>query len=252
LRGSSTAAGELHLSRVVSDAWRLGVRHARFLIAAGACVFVPVGLIEALELDQVQIHDFGVFRLLALLLVAIFFAAATLVGEVLYSGVVAAVAKEDHGWPEQSIGEILRSLPYGRLIAADLVFVAMVTLGLLAFVVPGILVLAWFSLAAVTIEVERGGVLAAFRRSRELVRRHFWRALALMVVVTLLGEGLSAGITSLVATVLGHSFADRWVEATFSSMLTAPVFALPVVALYFALAEFDSPVATSSGTVAKA
>ena len=252
MRGSSVAAGEVHLSRVISDAWRLGVHRARFLIGAGACVFVPVGLIEALELDQVQVHDFGVFRLLALLLVAVFFAAATLVGEVLYSGVVAAVAKEDHGWPEQPIGEILRSLPYGRLIAADLVFVGMVTLGLLAFVVPGVLVLTWFSLAAVTIEVERGGVLAAFRRSRELVRRHFWPTLALMVVVTVLGEGLSAGITNLVAIVLGHSFADRWVEATFSSLVTAPVFALPVVSLYFALVALEPPAATSSGTVAKA
>ena len=62
---------------------------------------------------------------------------------------------------------------------------------------------------------------------------------------------VSGGIETLAADALGHSFLDRWAEATLSGIVTAPLFALPVVALYFALAELEGAAPTSSGTVTK-
>jgi hypothetical protein len=235
----------ISLARVLAEAWRLGRERIGFLLAAGVAVFAPVGLVEAFELSQVQAGDIDVAGVIATAIVGVLFSAVTLIGEVLYSGIVAATVREAHGGRRRSVGELVRSLPYGRLIAADLLFVAVVGLGLLAFVVPGLVFLAWFSLAAPVIEVERRRLLDAFRRSRALVRRDFWRSLALVAGVTLAGEAVSLGIAGAVGAALGHSFLARWFEASLSDLLTAPLFALPIVVLYFELAEAS----TSSGTV---
>jgi hypothetical protein len=234
---------------VLADALSLGLRRARFLVAAGVVVFVPIGLIEALQLDQVQTSDFAVTHVLAVAVVGFLFVAITLLGEVLYSGVVAAAAKEDHGAPRRPVGELVRHLPYGRLLLTDVLYVLSVGVGLVILVVPAFAALAFFSLAAVVIECESASIPAAFRRSYQLVRGSFWRTLGLVVGLAILTDLVSRGIEDLVALELGHSYIDRWVEATVSSIATAPLFALPIVALYFALAELTEPVATSSGTV---
>ena len=225
------------------------MRRARFLVAAGVVVFVPIGLIEALQLDQVHTSDFAIGHVLAVVVVGFLFVAITLLGEVLYSGVVAAAAKEDHGAPRRPVGELVRHLPYGRLLLTDILYVLSVGVGLVMLVVPAFLALAFFSLAAVVIECESSSIPAAFRRSYQLVRGSFWRTLVLVLGLAILTEALSRGIEDLVTLALGHSYIDRWIEATVSSLATAPVFALPIVALYFALAELEPAEPTSSGTV---
>jgi hypothetical protein len=242
----------ISIPRVVADAWRLNRARFGFLLGAAFAVFVPVGFVEALELHEVQTGDIDIVRVIAVMLVAGLFTAITLVGEVLYSGIVAAVVKEDRGQGSHSLGSIVRSLPYGRLVAADLLFVVVVSLGFVALIVPGVVFLAWFCLAAAVIEVERVSVRHAFRRSRELVRRDFWRALAIVLAVTVTSDLVETGITALVATQLGHSLVDRWIESTVSGMITAPIFAFPIVVLYFELRALSEREATSSGTVANA
>ena len=211
-------------------------------------MFVPVGLAEALELHQVQTGDIDVVTLVAVLLVVAVITSVALVGEVLYSGIVAAIVKQDHGAEAHPLGKLVRSLPYGRLILSDIAFVLIVALGFVALIVPGIVFLAWFSLSAAVIEVERVSVREAFRRSRTLVRRDFWRSLVIVLGVTIASEAASAGIVSLVTNALGHSFVDRWIEATVSGIVTAPLFALPIVVLYFELGALADS-AASSGTV---
>ena len=65
-------------------------------------------------------------------------AGAELVGEILHSGIVTRTALDDRIGELHQIGEIARTLPCGRLIAADLVLVAAVILGLALLVVPGL------------------------------------------------------------------------------------------------------------------
>lgn len=243
------SARRISIPRVIADAWRLNRARFGFLFAAAFAVFVPVGFVEALQLHEVQTGDIDIVRVIAVLLVAGLFTAITLVGEVLYSGIVAAVVKEDRGHESHPLGRLLRSLPYGRLIAADLLFVIVVSLGFVALIIPGFLFLAWFCLAAAVIEVERVSVRAAFARSRALVRRDFWRALVIIVAVVVVSDALEALIVDLVANELGHSLIDRWIESTVSGMVTAPIFAFPIVVLYFELVALGEPDSTSSETV---
>lgn len=84
----------------------------------------------------------------------------------------------------------------GPLVATMLLVIALVVAGLLAFVVPGVIVAVHLSVVAQVVVVEgaRGG--PALRRSWELVRGSAWRAFAVLLVVNLLAGLLSLAITA--------------------------------------------------------
>jgi hypothetical protein len=98
------------------------------------------------------------------------------VGDALYEG------------REVTLGRVLRTLPYGRLIVADVILAAVAQVGWLLFVVPGLFVFTVFALVGPLIIVEGHGIRPAFLRSRALVWRHFW-LVAGVVTLPVLGEG---------------------------------------------------------------
>ena len=104
-------------------------------------------------------------------------------GGVFYAGLIdRVVAADQRGHPEYSIREVLETLPYKRLIGADILLVVITTVGLLLFVVPGVLAFTFFCLVGPLIVSEEIGVRAAFRRSAALVRKHFWMTLMLVSI----------------------------------------------------------------------
>jgi hypothetical protein len=93
---------------------------------------------------------------------------------------------QDHGI---SIRYVLRTLPWGRLIGADLLVALLVVLGLILLVIPGLILFNLLALAGPVIEVENRKVIAALRRSTRLVRGHFWSvALLATLPVSVAGE----------------------------------------------------------------
>jgi hypothetical protein len=98
------------------------------------------------------------------------------VGDALYEG------------REVTLGRVLRTLPYGRLIVADVILAAIAQVGWLLFVVPGLFVFTVFALVGPLIIVEGHGIRPAFLRSRALVMRHFWLVFG-VVTLPVLGEG---------------------------------------------------------------
>jgi hypothetical protein len=156
------------MARVARAQWPL-------LLGAGLAVFVPLGLIEVLdERLQESLREFresvDVGWSVAALTVALGHAGASLVGEVLYAGVVAAAVFGVRQGQRHSLAQIARALPYWRLILADLLWVLAVTVGLLLLIVPGLIAIAWFALVGPAIKVERLRVIEGFRRSAALVR----------------------------------------------------------------------------------
>ena len=67
----------------------------------------------------------------------------------------------------------------------------LVALGILAFVVPGILVFVYLGLAAPVVEIEHRGVRAALARSYRLVRGHFWLVLAVLVPIEIVSDAMT-------------------------------------------------------------
>jgi hypothetical protein len=115
----------------------------------------------------------------------------SLLGTVLLSGFLTQlVGRARHTGDAQrvTIGHVLRTLPWIRLIVADLTVTVAFLAGLLALVIPGLVVLNLFAVVGPVIEIERRPVFAALRRSAHLVRRHFW-TVALLATIPVLGVG---------------------------------------------------------------
>jgi hypothetical protein len=127
------------------------------------------------------------------------------------STVAAAVSESRRRERRHSLLEIARTVPYARLIAVDVLVALGTAVGVILLVLPGIVFYTWFALAAPVVKIERLGVRAALRRSRELVRGNFWQVPILLG----LSEVVSSALTSLgqggSTWLLGKSFLGDWV-----------------------------------------
>ena len=225
-----TAAGVVTTCR---EQWRL-------LLAAGLVVFIPVGFFEALdshvkEFNVDEVSDLAAVETIAAALVH---SATALWGEIFYTGVVAAGVSELLGGEHRPLRRIVRILPYGRLIAVDIVYSVLVLVGLLLLIVPGVVVYVWFSLSGVVVKVERRGVRDALRRSRELVRGSFWRVAAVVIPAEL----LSSAVVD-VGSDLGHGindgFGGEWIGATLGELMATPLYAVAVVVVTYQLLALE-------------
>jgi predicted secreted protein len=101
--------------------------------------------------------------------------ALEVLGSVFLSGFLCRiVGSAEHGLEHPSVREVAKSLPWRRLILADLLVVVLVVLGLIALVIPGLIAVTLFAIVGPVIEIEDKSVRAALRRSAHLVRPKFW------------------------------------------------------------------------------
>lgn len=221
---------------MLAQIWAILRVRWRILVAAAVMIFIPVGLLEAIDLE-LQDPEVDPVRLLEVLVAAFLLGAGVLLGDVLYAGVAAAVVVAERERSDASLREVLAHLPVLRLIAADLLLGLAVVLGLLLLVVPALVLLTWFALVAPVVKVETPPLRAAFRRSRELVRGHFWLVFGIVIPIVVGSAVLSSSIESGADAVIGESFFGAWAGGVIANVLTAPPFALAVVVLYFELRQ---------------
>ncbi len=243
----NASAAELSFRSVIAQAAGAYRERWRMLLVAGLIVFVPLGGIELLDHELqhplTEGHAGGAL-VVAVLAAALGHAAASLLGEVLYAGVVAAAVTDEH---EVTVGRLFRELPIMRLIAVDLVWVLVVAAGLLAFVVPGFVFIAWFALVAPAVEVEDQGLWDAFRRSRELVRQRFWLVFGLIVPVIVLGDALASVGESVSLWGLGEGWVADWIASIVANLISSPPYALVAVILFLGLRDAPPRTAPAAG-----
>jgi hypothetical protein len=222
------------------------------LLVLALVVFTPLGLLEA-AMEGVDEIDDEVDELTAIALVAALFGVAitATLGDVFYTGVVAAAVSRRRTGVRHDLAQIARTLPYWRLLAVDVVYALAVAVGLVLLIAPGVVAFGWFGLAAPLVKIERLGVRAALRRSRELVRGCFWRVLAILAPALVAGEALGELLGSGGPWLLGDGFAGEWLGTVLAEALTAPFFALAAVVtahhLIAARAESASPSGAARG-----
>ncbi len=101
--------------------------------------------------------------------------AVSVLGAVLLSGFLSRVVGEsEHGEEELTLGQVVRTLPWRRLVIADLLVAVLVAMGLIALVIPGLVIMTFLAVVGPVVEIERPHVGAAMRRSVHLVRPYFW------------------------------------------------------------------------------
>jgi hypothetical protein len=152
----------------------------------------------------------------------------SVLGAVFLSGFLCRIVGQiEHGEKRASLWQVARSLPWSRLVRADLLVFVLVVLGVIALVIPGLVLFCLFALVGPVIEIENRPVRAALRRSAHLVRPHFWWV-ALIAAVPLLvpiriqvggdAEG-SHGIAHIVEEIVLHGFVGALIEAAVGLVL---------------------------------
>lgn len=101
-------------------------------------------------------------------------------GSALFGGLCDTIVARELGRDEPPLLVAWRRLPFGRLIGLDIVVTAIVSVGMLLLVVPGVVVFTLTCIAAPIVVLERRGVGGSMVRSARLVRPRF--ALALLIV----------------------------------------------------------------------
>ena len=169
--------------------------HWPFLILAAVVVLLPQALADGF-LDHLEIEGVHSFRDVAILAAAPLTVVVNLGGQAFYAGLTAAAVVEwrEHR-PLPNIRALLRAVPIKRLILVDLVLTFGSALGLLLLVIPGLIWLAWFSLAPAIVKFEHRDVWGSLRRSRELVRGNFWPVLWIVVGTIVVTELLVEAVT---------------------------------------------------------
>jgi hypothetical protein len=102
-------------------------------------------------------------------------AAVSVLGAVFLSGFLSrVVGAAEHGEEEFTLGQVVRTLPWRRLVAADVLVAALVVMGVIALVIPGLAIMTFLAVVGPVIEIEDRPVRAALHRSAQLVWPYFW------------------------------------------------------------------------------
>jgi hypothetical protein len=157
--------------------------------------------------------------------------AVGLLGTVALSGFLCRLTGQ-HGQEKVTLGQVIRTLPWGRLIAADLIVTAAVLLGLAALIIPGFIIGNLLAIVGPLIEIEDQPLRAALRRSAHLTRPYFWRVALLVTAPVLVLTGLESagpepsGGPEILEALAIRGVADGVLEAAFGLVLTQLCFRL--------------------------
>jgi flagellar biosynthesis protein FlhB len=196
-------------------------------------VFIPLGFVDAL-LEQVDTSSLDVtngFKVVALIGALAAVTASSLFGEVFFSGAIAASLTHPENEESPGFVHVARHISYGTLILVDILFVLMLVVGTIAFIVPGVLVFVYLSLAGPVVELEKLGIVAGFKRSFRLVRGHFWMAAGVLIPVEIVGDGVNEALVEAAHHLLGHGLLSAWVGESVGNIVTAPVVSVAIVVL---------------------
>lgn len=234
-RGRGVGPGE-----VVSESFAIYRDNASTLLGVSALVFVVVGAISGL------LQAAGVIGALLALIVQ-------LVGGALFTGfVVQLVLDVRDGRRDMTANDLVSAaMPaIGPLIGFGILFGIAVGIGFVLFIVPGAILLTIWCLGAPAIVAERQGVMAAFGRSRELVRGNGWNVFGALLLVLVIVFVVYL-VIGLIGAAIGGGVAIRIVTSIVANIIAAPVFALATSVMFFDLgggvAEVDSGATVAAG-----
>jgi hypothetical protein len=126
-----------------------------------------------------------------------------------------------------ALGSLTPSLVV-RLLGTTLLVTAGVTTGFFLFIVPGLVLLVWFSLVNQVVVVEGMAYIEAVRRCLEIIRGSWWRVLSVLLVLVVINLTALVVLNSLfgeAAVVLGQLF----------GILFVPFWSIALTLLYFDL-----------------
>jgi hypothetical protein len=220
---------KLQPGAIIGEAWRLYREHWRH--------FLPIALIVYLILGLVTL-------VLALLLGFVGAVIGSLLGIVgvfwLQGALTEAVADVRDGRADLSLTDTFRRVQprLWSIVGAGILAGLGIVLGLILLIVPGLVLLTWWSLIVPAIVLEGKPAMDSFGRSRELVRGNGWNVFAVIILTLLIVIGISIVVSLVLLWLPGEAF-RTFVQNVVQNTLAYPFMALAWTLVYFALAAPD-------------
>lgn len=222
-------SGKVDVGRVAREVFEIYRDQAVVLLPAAAAIF----LIEAI-LTGLLLTGGIVLYLLAV--------AVELVAITFYTGMVVALVRDvQDGRRDSSVGDLFRFVApvVLTLIVVGLLKGFATAIGFLLLIVPGLFLLTIWAVAAPVAVLERSGVLAAFKRSWELVRGNAWPVFGAILLFFAI-----VFVVNAILSAIGGAAGDvgRLIGSFLASVVTVPLSALVSAVLYFNLTSVrDEP-----------
>jgi hypothetical protein len=182
---------------VYRDATRVFHRNLPRIALVGLIVFGAATVVEtALNQWLNRLQGASVAQLVAAIVTTILVGGTTaFFATLLFAGLLDyTIEAELEGRPAPPLTQVLRQMPYRRLLAVDSLVVLVTAIGGLLLVIPGLIAFTLLSLASPLAVSENLGPVAAMRRSVELVRPRFGTAMAVFLIPDLVATTVSGGV----------------------------------------------------------
>jgi hypothetical protein len=219
-RGSG---GRIRVGDVVNETFAIYSQNFAPLVLTALVVFLIVGVITGL----LQ-RSGGVF-------LGVLAAAIQLAAHALYTGFVVQLVRDVRdGRRDLAVGDLFSAATPAivPLFVFGVLYGIGVAIGFILIIVPGLILLTFWSVGAPAIVVERLGPIQAFGRSWRLVRGDAWAVFGVLVVVFLILVVVGV-ILGGIGAVIGTG--GIVVAAIVSSVFTAPFSAIASSVLFFDL-----------------
>lgn len=231
MEASRAPAKQISVGDVVNETFSIYGQNFGALIGSALVVFVVVGLLA------------GILQAAGGLILVLLAAAIRMAGHALYVGFVVKLVQDTRdGRRDEGVGDLFSAAtPFIlALIGFGILFGIGVTIGFVLLIVPGLILLTFWSVGAPAIVVEGIGPIDAFGRSWRLVRGNAWAVFGVLLVVLLIVIGIGI-VLGILATPIGDGEVSTWIASIISTTITAPIFAIAVTVLYFELAAPAAP-----------
>ena len=212
------------LSGVLGEAWTYYKRYAAHFLLIAFVIYVAAGIIAAL---LGLAGSIGLFLGWIVSVVAAFLVQAAL---------VKAVQDVRDGQVNLNLGETVSAvLPFlGTVIIASILAGIGIAIGLALIIVPGLILLTFWSLIVPSIVIGGEGVFSSFSKSWRTVRGYAWHVFGTYVLVFLILIVFDIVIGLILLPL--HSLAARnAISSIVSGTLVAPFLALVVTLIYYRL-----------------
>jgi hypothetical protein len=211
------------LSGVLGEAWTYYKRFAAHFLLIAFVIYVAAGIIAAL---LGLAGGIGLFLGWIVSVVAAFLVQAAL---------VKAVQDVRDGQVDLNLGETVRAvLPFlGTVIIASILAGIGIAIGFVLIIVPGLILLTFWSLIVPSIVVGGEGVFSSFSKSWRTVRGYAWHVFGTYVLVFLILIVFDIVIGLILLFLPGA--ARNAISSIVSGTLVAPFLALVVTLVYYRL-----------------
>lgn len=156
----------------------------------------------------------------------------TLISYLLQAAIIAVTVSSLSGRPAQPGASLLlglrRILP---ILAATILSYLAIAVGLVFFLVPGLILFTMWILIVPVIVEEQVGVFGSFGRSAELTRGSRWRILALLAIMFAIQIGISL-LAEFIASLAGDGRLAAALASAFSAGASAILLATLLASLY--------------------